>query len=206
MTTPTNHPSSSSRMLESGLGRLGSAASRRPRRERAVAPTDLEYRQVMGIRQGASTSSGTRFAIRVRLFQNRGTPVPKKEEGSAGSSVSTRCCLLCAHSPLRSHPPRSVRREVARAATLVVPAASRRRRAAAATSGHFKAEPARPCGDARALRIRDTENADRPPILVVEDAAPAPMLDRREEGDLVGLLVEEVVGRVRHKRLITDVC
>src|SRR5262249_44742956 len=32
-----------------------------------------------------------------------------------------------------------------------------------------------------------------------------PMLDRREEGDLRGL-VEEVVGRVRHKRLITDVC
>src|SRR4029450_11149007 len=32
------------------------------------------------------------------------------------------------------------------------------------------------------------------------------MLDRREEGDLLGRLVEEVVGRVRHKRLITEVC
>src|SRR6266516_6064611 len=32
------------------------------------------------------------------------------------------------------------------------------------------------------------------------------MLDRREEGDLLGRLVEEVVGRVINKRLITDVC
>lgn len=30
-------------------------------------------------------------------------------------------------------------------------------------------------------------------------------IDARK-GDLAGLLVEEVVGRVRHKRLITDVC
>src|SRR6266508_1071208 len=30
------------------------------------------------------------------------------------------------------------------------------------------------------------------------------MLDRREEGDLLGRLVEEVVGRVRHKRLVTE--
>src|SRR6266516_7038146 len=37
-------------------------------------------------------------------------------------------------------------------------------------------------------------------------AGPPPMLDRREEGDLLGRLVEEVVGRVRHKRKITDVC
>jgi hypothetical protein len=96
--------------LMSGLGRLGSAASRRPRRESGRAPTDLEYPQVIAIWQGRERAA-TRLAIRVRLFQNRATSVSKGGQ----------------------------------------------------------AEPARPCGDARALRILDTEDADQPPVLVVED-------------------------------------